>query len=184
MTEVLADRFEGKRLNRPNDAIVRSDGSVWFSDPDFLFNQRRDEVKELSEQNVYRLDPRTKQLTAMARGVNKPNGLAFSPDERFLYVTDSGGFDILRFPVQADGALGARAIFATLKVKGLDGLTFDAQGRLWCAALDGVHVFDGSGRDLGTIRLPAKPTSIAFAPPPSRWVAVSTRDALYVATLR
>lgn len=184
MIEVLADRFEGRRLNRPNDAIVKSDGSVWFSDPDFLFNQRPSDVKELTEQNVYRFDPRTKQLTAAVRGIGKPNGLTFSPDEKHLYVTDSGGFDILRFPVHADGTVGARAVFATLEVRGLDGLAFDPQGRLWCAALDGVHVFDGSGRDLGTIKLPSKPTAIAFAPAPSRRVAVSTRDAVFVAALR
>lgn len=184
MTEVLADAFEGRRLNRPNDAIVRSDGTVWFSDPDFLFTQRPAEVKELSEQNVYRLDPSTRQLTAAARGLGKPNGLAFSPDEKFLFVTDSSGSDILRFEVKADGTLGPREVFATLEVRGLDGLAFDPAGRLWCAALDGVHVFAPSGRDLGTIKLPAKPTAIAFAPAPARLVCVTTRDAAFVAPLR
>jgi gluconolactonase len=181
--EVLADKFEGKRLNRPNDCVVKSDGSVWFSDPDFLFQQRTNEVKELTGQNVYRLDPATRQLSATATGLNKPNGLAFAPDEKFLFVTDSGGSEILRFAVKPDGTLGAREVFATLKVKGLDGLAFDPQGRLWCAALDGVHVFDANGKDLGVITLPSKPTSIAFAPASKR-VCVTTRDAAFVTTLR
>ena len=182
--EVLADKFEGKRLNRPNDCIVRSDGTVWFTDPDFLFAQRKNEVKELTEQNLYRYDPRTRSLTAATRGLDKPNGLAFSPDEKFLFVTDSAGSDLLRFAVAPDGTLGSREVFATLKVRGLDGLAFDPAGRLWCAALDGVHVFDAAGRDLGTIKLPSKPTAIAFAAAPSKLVCITTRDAAFVATLR
>jgi gluconolactonase len=182
--EVLADRFEGKRLNRPNDCVVHSDGTVWFTDPDFLFAQRKDEVKELTGQNLYRYDPRTRALTAAALGFGKPNGLAFSPDGKFLYVTDSAGTDILRFAVAADGSLGQREIFATLEVRGLDGLAFDPAGRLWCAALDGVHVFDGTGRDLGVIALPSKPSAIAFAAAPSRLVCITTREAAFVAALR
>ncbi len=183
MTEVLADRFAGKRLNRPNDAIVHSDGSIWFSDPDFLFAQRPDEVKELTEQNIYRYHPASGQLEARVRGLAKPNGLVFSPDESHLYVTDSGGRDILRFAVNADGSLGPREVFASLKTRGLDGLAFDPAQRLWCAALDGVHVFDSTGRNLGVIPLPAKPTSIAFAAAPPRLVCVTTRDAAFVTTL-
>ncbi|MBM3843005.1 MAG: hypothetical protein FJ397_07050 [Verrucomicrobia bacterium] len=183
-TEVLADRFEGKRLNRPNDCVVRVDGTVWFTDPDFLFAQRKDEVKELTGQNLYRYDPRTRMLTAAAQGFNKPNGLAFSTDGKYLYLTDSAGSDILRFSVAPDGTLGPREIFATLKVRGLDGLAFDPAGRLWCAALDGVHVFDPAGRDLGVIALPSKPTAIAFAAAPAKLVCVTTRDAAFVTQLR
>lgn len=183
MTSVLADRFEGKRLNRPNDAIVHSDGSVWFSDPDFLFAKRPDEVKELSEQNIYRYDPATNQLTAVARGLAKPNGIAFSPSESHLYATDASGRDILRYALNPDSTLGPKEVFASLKTRGLDGLTFDPDGRLWCAALDGVHVFDSNGKDLGLIKLPSKPTSIAFAAAPSTLVCVTTRDAAFITTL-
>ena len=183
-TEVLADKFGGKRLNRPNDCVVHSDGSVWFTDPDWLFDERKHEVKELSEQNLYRFDPPTRTLIAAARGFKKPNGLAFSPDEKFLYLTDSGGSDILRFTVSSQGNLGPHEVFATLKTKGLDGLAFDPAGRLWCAARDGVHVFDvSSGVNLGLIQLPSKPTAVAFASNGSRMVAVTTRDAAFVTTL-
>ena len=183
MTAVLADRFEGKRLNRPNDAAVHSDGSIWFTDPDFLFAKRPDEVKELSEQNVYRYDPTTGQLTAVVRGLAKPNGIVFAPDESYIYLTDASARDILRFALHADGSLGPREVFASLKTRGLDGLAFDPAGRLWCAALDGVHVFDATGRDLGTIKLPSKPTSISFAGSHSQLVCVNTREAAFVATL-
>ena len=182
--EVLADRFEGKRLNRPNDAVVAPDGAVWFTDPDFLFAQRPEDKKELTEQNIYRFDPRTRQLTAAIRGLAKPNGLVFSADLRHLYVTDSANSDISRFAVAADGTTGPREVFATLKVRGLDGLAFDPAGRLWCAALDGVHVFDTTGRDLGVIALPSKPTAIAFAAAPSKLVCVTTRDAAFITSLR
>jgi sugar lactone lactonase YvrE/acetyl esterase/lipase len=183
-TEILADKFQGRRLNRPNDCAVHADGTVWFTDPDFLFAQRKDEVKELTEQNLYRYDPRTRTLTAAARGFGKPNGLAFSPDGKLLYVTDSAGSDLLRFAVAPDGTLGPREVFATLKVRGLDGLAFDPAGRLWCAALDGVHVFGPDARALGVIALPSKPTAIAFAAAPSRLVCVTTRDAAFVTSLR
>jgi sugar lactone lactonase YvrE/acetyl esterase/lipase len=183
MTSVLADHFEGKRLNRPNDAAVHSDGSIWFTDPDFLFAQRPDEVKELSEQNVYRYAPATGQLTAVVRGLAKPNGIVFAPDESSLYLTDARSQDILRFALHADGTLGAREVFASLTTRGLDGLAFDPAGRLWCAALDGVHVFDTTGRDLGTIKLPSKPTSISFSGSPAHLVCVNTRDAAFVAKL-
>lgn len=183
MTSVLADQFEGKRLNRPNDAAVHSDGSIWFTDPDFLFAQRPDEVKELSAQNVYRYAPATGQLTAVVRDLAKPNGIVFSPNESLLYLTDARRRDILRFALNPDGTLGSREVFASLPTRGLDGLAFDPSGRLWCAALDGVHVFDSTGQDLGTIKLPSKPTAIAFAPAPSRLVCVTTRDAAFVTTL-
>jgi sugar lactone lactonase YvrE/acetyl esterase/lipase len=183
MTSVLADRFEDKRLNRPNDAAVHRDGSIWFTDPDFLFSQRPNEVKELTEQNVYRYDPATGKLTAAIRGLAKPNGIVFAPDASYLYLTDASGRDILRFAVHADGTLGAREIFASLKTRGLDGLAFDPLGRLWCAALDGVHVFDAAGQDLGTITLPSKPTAIAFSSPSAGLVCITTRDAAFVTTL-
>ena len=99
-------------------------------------------------------------------------------------MTDSGGSNIFRFAVNSDGTLGPREVFTTLKVRGLDGLAFDPAGRLWCAALDGVHVFDAGGRDLGVITLPSKPTAIAFAPAPSRLVCITTRDAAFVTALR
>jgi gluconolactonase len=183
LSEVLADKFEGKRLNRPNDVIVKRDGTLWFTDPDFLFKQRPEDVKELHGQFVYRFDPKAKQLTAPIRDLTLPNGIVFSPDERWLYVTDSATPNLYRWPMNDDGSLGERTTFATLPEKGLDGLAFDPAGHLWCAAKMGIHVFTAEGRELGVIKTPAKPTAFAFAPAPSRLVCVTVRDAAYITEL-
>jgi len=163
--------------------IVKSDGTLWLTDPDWLFNQRTNEVKELAGQSVYRVDPKTKALTAVARDFDKPNGIAFSPDEKWLYVTDSGTPNLYRWPVHADGTLGERTTFATFAERGLDGLAFDAQGRLWCCTKDGIRVLDKEGKELGLIQTPSKPTAIAFAPAPSPLVCVTMRDACFVTRL-
>lgn len=182
MTEVLADKFEGKKLNRPNDVVVKSDGTLWLTDPDFLFKPRPQDVKELDEQCVYRLDLHTNTLTAVARGFDKPNGITFSPDEKWLYVTDSGTPNLYRWPVKTDGTLGPREIFATFAEKGLDGLCFDPAGHLWCATKDGIRVLNEAGQVLGLIKTPGKPTAFAFAPAPGKLVCVTTRDACYLTT--
>ncbi len=182
MTEVLADKFEGKRLNRPNDVIVKSDGSLWFTDPDFLFNQRTQDIKEMDGQFVYRLDPKTHQFAAVIKDLALPNGIAFSPDEKWLFVTDSGTENLYRWPVQADGSLGAREVFATFPEKGLDGLAFDPAGRLWCCTKDGIQVLDAEGGRLGLIKSPDKATSIAFGP--LGRVCVTMRGACFIAQIQ
>ena len=184
MTSVLADKFEGKRLNRPNDVIVKSDGTLWFTDPDFLFKQRPEDVKELDGQHVYRLDPKTAQLTAVIRDADLtlPNGIAFSPDEKHLFVSDSGSDKLYRWPVNADGTLGPRAVFATLTEKGLDGLAFDPAGRLWCCTRDGIRILSQDGTALGLLQTPGKPTSISFGT--LGRLCVTTRDACFISQLQ
>ena len=181
--ESLVERFEGRRLNRPNDVVVKSDGTLWFTDPNFLFKQRPDETQELPGQYVFRFHPRTGALQAVARDVALPNGIAFAPDEQWLFVTDAAGDSIFRWPVERDGSLGPRAIFAAIRAKGLDGLAFDAHGRLWCAARDGVHLLAADGRELGILSLPEKPTSIAFLAGNEPFVCVTTREAAYIARI-
>jgi sugar lactone lactonase YvrE/acetyl esterase/lipase len=174
--EVLADKFEGKLLSRPNDVAVSKDGSVWFTDPDFLFEQRPQEKKELTAQHIFRYDPNSKQLTSVTTELQKPNGITFSPDNEWLYATDAASDEISRWPVQADGKLGARSIFAKVAEKGLDGLAFDTQSRLWCCTMQGVRVFSTSGQSLGLIKTPlSKPTSISFSS--SRLACITVRDA-------
>ena len=180
--EVLADTFEGKKLNRPNDCVVSSDGSVWFTDPDWLFSQRPQEKKELPGQFVFRFDPKTKTLTKVAEGFDKPNGIAFSPDEKHLFISDSGTPNVFRFPVNADGTWGPREVFATFTEKGLDGLALSPQGQLWVCTKDGIRITALDGNSLGLLKTPGKPTSIAFGP--EGRLAVTTRDACYVTRLK
>jgi acetyl esterase/lipase len=180
--EVLADDYEGKKLNRPNDVIVKSDGTLWITDPDWLFDKRFLDKKELPGQFVFRFDPKTKTLTKAAEGFDKPNGIAFSPDEKHLFISDSGTPNVFRFPVNADGTLGPREVFATFTEKGLDGLALSPQGQLWVCTKDGIRITALDGKALGLLKTPGKPTSIAFGP--EGRLAVTTREACYVTKLQ
>jgi gluconolactonase len=180
--EVLADTFEGRKLNRPNDVIVRSDGTLWFTDPDWLFSKRPNDKKELPGQFVFRFDPKTKTLTKVAEGFDKPNGVAFSPDEKHLFISDSGTPNVFRFPVNADGTLGPSEVFATFTEKGLDGLALSPQGQLWVCTKDGIRITALDGKALGLLKTLGKPTSIAFDS--EGRLAVTTRDACYVSKLQ
>ena len=180
--EVLANDYEGRKLNRPNDVIVKSDGTLWFTDPDWLFSKRPSDKKELTGQFVFRFDPKTKTLTKAAEGFDKPNGIAFSPDEKHLFISDSGTPSVFRFPFNTDGTLGPREVFATFTEKGLDGLALSPQGQLWVCTKDGIRITDMDGKALGLLKTLGKPTSIAFGP--EGRLAVTTRDACYVTQLQ
>ncbi|MBY0335499.1 MAG: SMP-30/gluconolactonase/LRE family protein [Acetobacteraceae bacterium] len=170
---VLADRFEGKRLNSPNDVVVKSDGSVWFTDPPFGilgFYEGERAAPELPT-NVYRVDGTTGAVTCVAGDVVRPNGLAFSPDERLLYVVESNaaGRTIRVFDVTADGAglTDGRVFHRCPPEETPDGLRVDVDGNLWCGwgmgeGQDGVLVFNPDGRKIGRIRLPLRCANLAF----------------------
>ena len=180
--EVLADAYEGRKLNRPNDVILKSDGTLWITDPDWLFNKRPNDKKELPGQFVFRFDPKTKTLTKAAECFDKPNGIAFSPDEKHLFITDTGTKHVFRFPVNADGTLGPREVFATFTEKGLDGLALSPQSLLWVCTKDGIRITALDGKALGLLKTPGKPTSIAFGP--EGRLAVTMKDACYVTKLQ
>ncbi|MGK9233229.1 SMP-30/gluconolactonase/LRE family protein [Inquilinus limosus] len=171
---VLADRFEGKPLNSPNDVVVRSDGSIWFSDPPFgiLGNYEGRKAEPELPTNLYRLDPETGALAVVAGDLNRPNGLAFSPDEKILYVVE-GGAKPNRLIQAYDVVDGGRGI-ANRRVavdcgKGTaDGLRVDVDGNLWCGwgmgsdELDGVMVFNPAGKPIGRIALPERCANLCF----------------------
>ncbi|HAZ32337.1 MAG TPA: hypothetical protein DCY63_00705, partial [Acidimicrobiaceae bacterium] len=180
---ILADRFNGKRLNRPNDCVVHSDGSVWFTDPNYLFRLRPEEQQELDGQFVFRFDPKDCSLRKVVTGLTLPNGIAFSPDGKWLFVTDSASNNLYRWPIGSDKAIGEREVFAVFATAGNDGIAFDPKGRLWCCTKGGVVILSPSAETLALIKMPNKPTSIAFAPAPSRMVCVTTRDACYITEL-
>lgn len=156
---VLADKFDGKRLNSPNDVVVRSDGSIWFSDPHFGINSDYEGGKQTPElpPTLYRLDPADGALTVVADDFAGPNGLCFSPDERLLYVAETGPQfapdperNIRVYTVDGDKIDKGR-VFHSVHPGFADGFRCDEDGRLWTSAGDGVHCIDPSGVLLGKI---------------------------------
>ncbi len=149
----LAASYQGKRLNSPNDAVVKNDGTIWFTDPPYgLKNQL--EGKELDKQHVFRLDPETLELTSVVDDFVRPNGLCFSPDFSKLYIADTQLRHIRVFTVNPDNTLSGGEIFCTIDVGGPDGIRCDETGNLWSTAGDGVHIFAPDGRRLGKILTP------------------------------
>lgn len=168
----LADRFEGKRLNSPNDVVCKSDGSIWFTDPSFGILGWYEGHKAPAElpTNVYRLDS-SGELSIVAEGINQPNGLAFSPDESILYIVESRSVPrkILACDVTGGRSLSNRRVLIDAGPKGTpDGFRVDVDGNLWCgwgmgeAGLDGVHVFNPDGRLIGRIDLPERCANVCF----------------------
>ena len=149
---VLAERFGGKRLNSPNDAVVKRDGAIYFTDPPYGIKAPD---KEQEKNRVYRIDPKSGELTAVADDLEMPNGLCFSPDEKRLYVADSGRARHVRvYDVGADGMPGNGRVFCTIDVGVPDGIRCDVAGRLFSSAGDGVHVFGADGALIGKILTP------------------------------
>ncbi|MFE7774148.1 SMP-30/gluconolactonase/LRE family protein [Streptomyces sp. NPDC057445] len=180
---VLADRFDGRRLNSPNDAVVRSDGSVWFSDPDFGITSDYEGFRaesEIGACNVYRIDPGTGEVRLVADGFSGPNGLVFSLDERQLYVSDSRARHIRVFDVRDDGTLSDGKVFAEAARSSFDNIRFDDEGRLWAAALhDSVHCYDPDGTLLGRLLVPEPVSNLAFGGPKNNRLFITATTSLY-----
>lgn len=169
---VLADRYEGKPLNSPNDVVVKSDDSVWFTDPPFgiLGHYEGHPATPELPANVYRIDGRTGQVTVATADVPRPNGLCFSPDETRLYVVVSGATprEIRVFDVVDGGTkLAAGRLFVNAGSGVPDGMRFDTDGNLWCGwgggeGQDGVAIFDAGGTLIGRILLPERCANLCF----------------------
>ncbi|MEU8567892.1 SMP-30/gluconolactonase/LRE family protein [Streptomyces pathocidini] len=180
---VIADRFQGKRLNSPNDAAVRSDGSIWFSDPDFGiatdYEGHRAE-SEIGARNVYRVDPVSGGVRLVADGFSGPNGLVFSPDESRLYVSDSGANHIRVFDVREDGTLSDGEVFTECRIGNFDNIRFDDGGRLWAAALSGgVHCYAPDSTLLARLLVPDTVANIRFGGARRNRLFVTADTALY-----
>ena len=158
---VVASHYEGKELNSPNDIVVRNDGGIYFTDPTYgrAPHTGVSREPELDFRGVYRLDPDSLTLTLLASDFNMPNGLAFTPDHRSLYVADTPEMHIRKFAVDANGALTGGDVFARSTGVGAgapDGLKTDSAGHVFCAGPGGVHVYHPSdGTCLGVIETPA-----------------------------
>jgi gluconolactonase len=171
---VLMDSFQGRRLNSPNDVVVKSDGSIWFTDPAFgiMGTYEGHPAPAQLPLNVYRIDGATGEATAVAVDLRAPNGLAFSPDEKILYVVESRATPnrvILAFDVvDAGHALANKRVFIDAGPGTPDGFRVDIDGNLWCgwgmgsAELDGVMVFSPAGKPIGRIALPERCANVCF----------------------
>ena len=182
---VLADRYRGKRLNSPNDLVYRSDGTLYFTDPPFGLPRFFDDPrKELPFSGVYRA--KDARVTLLTRELSGPNGIAFSPDEKFLYVDnwDEHRKVILRFPVRGDGSVGKSEVFAdmTQELPGedaLDGMKVDRKGNLYVTAPDGVRIYSPGGAHLGTIVAPRIVHNLAWGGDDGRTLYLCASDRLY-----
>ena len=169
---VLADNFNGKRLNSPNDVVGKSDGSIWFTDPDYgiLSDYTGNKAKgEIGSCNVYRIDPQSGKLTIGTSEMSKPNGLAFSPDEKILYVADSGAthdpdgpHHIMAYRVTEQNTLSDPRVFAVIDAGVPDGFRVDVDGNVWTSAADGVHCFAPDGTLIGKLLIPETVANLTF----------------------
>lgn len=170
---VLADSFLGKKFNSPNDLTVRSDGTIFFSDPPYGLEERE---RELPFSGVYAISPKG-EVSLLCVQFKYPNGLAFSPDEKTLYIGDSKAGYIHAFDVADDGSLDRCRLFA--ENVGPDGMKMDAQGNLWTSANDGIRVYAPDGTLLQTMPFPEKPANCAFGDDDGKTLYVTARKGLY-----
>ena len=190
----LADRFCGRRLNSPNDVAVRSDGTVWFTDPTYGIANDYEGIRQPSERRpaLYRLDPESGALAVVSDAFDGPNGLAFSPNERRLYVAETGDqsrsdpVQVLRvLDLAPDGSgLGEPRDFHKVSPGYTDGIAVDESGNVWSSAADGVHCLAADGTLLGRILLPARVSNLCFGGSPQRnRLFIGASHALYAVFL-
>ncbi len=168
----LVDSYQGKRLNSPNDLVVKSDDSIWFTDPAYGIESDYEGNREPMEQegcHVFRFDPATGDLRVVSDDFVRPNGIAFSPDESLLYVADTGASHVAdgprhirRFTVNADNTLSGGEVFATCSNGFFDGFRLDVEGRIWASAFDGVHVYEPDGTLIGKVYIPEVVANVEF----------------------
>jgi gluconolactonase len=180
--EVLVDSWHGLRLNSPNDVVRKHDGTVWFTDPSYGFIQGFRPEPEVGD-HVYRYDPARDQLTVVADSLDKPNGIAFSPDESTLYVTDNGRpHRLVAFDVLGDDRLGAARPFAESTPGHPDGLKVDSSGNVYASSAGGIQIFDPDGALIDEIDLPGA-VNFAFGGPDSDVLYVTADDAIWAVQL-
>ncbi len=188
---VIADKFDGKRLNSPNDVVVKSDGTIWFTDPHYgiMTNYEGYQAEQELPCNMYRVDPVTGQMDAMVTDANCPNGLAFSPDESRLYVADTGRLfsddprHIRAFDIGSDGSLAGGGVFHVVDPGFADGLRVDTDGNLWSSAADGVHCISPNGDLLGKILVPELVSNVCFGGRAKHELYVTATTSIYRVSL-
>jgi sugar lactone lactonase YvrE len=179
--EVIAERYGGSRLNSPNDVVVDAAGRVYFTDPIYGLGPGG-EGKEQSHNGVYRIDP-DGEIVLIDDRFQQPNGLVFSPDERFLYIGDSQQLVIRRFALQPDGSLTGGGIVSDMRKSshsgGPDGMTMDTDGRLWTTGPGGIWVVDVDGTNLGQIPMTEQPSNVTFGGHDFSTLFITAETSLY-----
>ncbi|MCY1338558.1 Gluconolactonase [compost metagenome] len=189
----IADRWNGKRLNSPNDVVVRSDGSIWFTDPAYGIESDYEGHKaesEIGACHVYRVDPATGDVAAVITDMMRPNGLAFSLDEKRLYVVDTGrthGPDypahMRVFDVGDAGTVSGGRVFADCTAGLFDGFRLDDEGRVWTSARYGIHCYHPDGTLLGKVRVPENTANCVFGGPKRNILYICATSSLYAVRL-
>jgi gluconolactonase len=185
---LVADSYQGKKLNSPNDVVVKSDGSIWFTDPPYgiLSDYEGHKAPQENGNNVYRVDPQSGAISLVADDFIRPNGIAFSPDETKLYIVDSAGGrtkgqpkHIRLFDVGDGGKLTGGKEFADCTAGRFDGMRFDSDGRLWAATDDGVHCLDTDGTLIGKVKIPEICSNVVFGGAKRNMLYITATTSLY-----
>ncbi len=184
---VVAERWDGKRLNSPNDVVVSPDGAVWFTDPSYGIESDYEGTRaraEIDGCHVYRVDPRDGACRVVADDFVRPNGLAVSGDGRRLFVADTRVNHIRVFDVRAEGSLANGRVFATCSAGVFDGFRLDEDERVWAAAGDGVHCFEPDGTLIGKIRIPEVVSNVCFGGQRRNRLFITATSSLYAIHLK
>ena len=172
---VLADKFDGKKFNSPNDLAIKSDGTIWFTDPTYGL---RGKPGEIDEKNVYHFDPKTKRARILRDDFDMPNGIAFSPDEKIIYISDTGRLGKVRaFEVPADGEPLEKVLFE-IDIR-CDGMCVDVEGNVYTTSAGGIHVFDKGGKKIGLIEVDETPANVCFGGEDYQTLYITARTSLY-----
>jgi len=194
--DVIANSYEGKRLNSPNDLVMSSDGAIWFTDPPYGINSNAEGYKAKSDLGlnyVFRIDPGTRGVEVVADDFDKPNGIAFSPDEKIIYIADSGAINgasdssfnkdaphhIRAFDVVDGHKLINNRLFVDIDFGVPDGLKVDSEGYVWTSAADGVHCYSPEGELYGKIILPEVAANLVFGGQDGSFLFVTASTSVY-----
>jgi gluconolactonase len=180
----IADKYNGKKLNSPNDVVVKSDGSIYFTDPPYGLSAEFGNLgeQELSFQGVYRLSSDGKDLTLLVDDFNKPNGLAFSPDESILYIDDTDEVHIRAFDVKPDGTVANGRLLVDLRADAegnVDGMKVDSEGNIFVTSPGGVSVIDPEGNKLGVIEMPEVSANVAWGEDDWKTLFITASTSVY-----
>lgn len=185
--EVLTNNFEGKKFNSPNDVVVKSDGTIWFTDPDYgllaAYGEKANQYRELESYHIFKYDPKTKETLSVNSSLSKPNGLVFSKDESKLYVGNSNEGDrkLVVFDVTNQNSLTNMKILNSIESKtwGIDGLKMDVEGNLYAACGDGINIFTSEGKLIGKIKTNFEVTNLCFGGANAKTIFMTGHEALY-----